>query len=271
VRIWYQYPAPITPFRSVVFDLVRAAIDRVRRPDTVVDVKPASKGAPRTRLYALEYVQLHTAVEMVETLAAAADQGYDGAIIGQSLDPGLQEAKELLDIPVVGIMESAAHVASLWGERFGIVTIPNPPPYPAAKYPATHKRNLDRYGFGQRLVAADSIQLDLDEMTQDIQSGRHERIVEEFHAAARRCYAQGADTIIAGDTIISIVMVAQNALVVPGTSQPIVDLITSGVKVCEALVDLHQSLGIVRSRAGRLASPDAADLAAAFETFRPAN
>jgi len=58
------------------------------------------------------------------TLAAlAARRGsYDAAVIACFGDPGLDAAKELLDVPVLGISEAAFHAACLLGRRFGVVS-----------------------------------------------------------------------------------------------------------------------------------------------------
>ena len=267
MKIWYQYPAPITPFRSVVFQNVISAIDLVRRPDTEVVVNPATKGAPSTRLYALETVKLYTAIEMVSRLRHAQAEGYDGAVTGQSIDPGLMAAKETLDIPVVGLLESASHYAAMWGEAFGLVTIPTPDGYAASKYPSEHQRVIHRYGTGSKLIGVEPMDMNLDQMSKDIQGGKHDEIVTKFQDAARKLFDRGADVVIAGDTIISVVMVAERQLVIPGTNQVVVDLITSAIKQIEGLVDLHRSLGIVRSRAGQFGLPTPDDLEATIRTF----
>ena len=58
------------------------------------------------------------------TLAAlAARRGqYDAAVIACFGDPALDAAKELLDVPVLGISEAAFHAACMLGRRFGIVS-----------------------------------------------------------------------------------------------------------------------------------------------------
>jgi Asp/Glu/hydantoin racemase len=58
------------------------------------------------------------------TLAAlAAHRGnYDAAVIACFGDPGLDAAKELLDVPVLGISEAAFHAACMLGRRFGVVS-----------------------------------------------------------------------------------------------------------------------------------------------------
>ncbi len=58
------------------------------------------------------------------TLAAlAARRGtYDAAVVACFGDPGLDAAKELFDVPVLGISEAAFHAAAMLGRRFGIVS-----------------------------------------------------------------------------------------------------------------------------------------------------
>ncbi|MBR0684189.1 Asp/Glu/hydantoin racemase [Roseomonas eburnea] len=58
------------------------------------------------------------------TLAALAAHrgGYDAAVIACFGDPGLDAAKELIDVPVLGISEAAFHAACMLGRRFGVVS-----------------------------------------------------------------------------------------------------------------------------------------------------
>jgi Asp/Glu/hydantoin racemase len=58
------------------------------------------------------------------TLAALARHrgDYDAAVIACFGDPGLDAAKELLDVPVLGISEAAFHAACMLGRRFGVVS-----------------------------------------------------------------------------------------------------------------------------------------------------
>jgi Asp/Glu/hydantoin racemase len=48
--------------------------------------------------------------------------GYDAAVVAVFGDPGLDAAKELLGVPVLGISEAAFHAACMLGRRFGVVS-----------------------------------------------------------------------------------------------------------------------------------------------------
>ena len=60
---------------------------------------------------------------MLKNVHRAVREGFDAFLIGNIADPGLQEAREIADIPVLGLCESALHVACMMGASFSLVTI----------------------------------------------------------------------------------------------------------------------------------------------------
>ncbi|MFT3877074.1 MAG: aspartate/glutamate racemase family protein [Propioniciclava sp.] len=63
------------------------------------------------------------AVAIVRAIEAdLAMGGSDAYVIACFGDPGLDAARELVEVPVVGIAEAAMHVAAISGRSFGIVT-----------------------------------------------------------------------------------------------------------------------------------------------------
>lgn len=58
---------------------------------------------------------------LFETLLAAEHDGFDGAVIGCSGDPGLFEARRMLQIPVAAPLEAALLLASQLGQRVAIL------------------------------------------------------------------------------------------------------------------------------------------------------
>ncbi len=59
--------------------------------------------------------------EVLEILAREAS-GFDAAIIAAFGDPGIVAARELFDIPIIGMAEAAIVSAALLGDRFAVVT-----------------------------------------------------------------------------------------------------------------------------------------------------
>ena len=63
-----------------------------------------------------------------------ADRGCDAVIISCAGDPGLEEAKKAVSIPVIGAGESTAFLASGYGEVFGVLGITDDVPRAYPKY-----------------------------------------------------------------------------------------------------------------------------------------
>jgi len=59
---------------------------------------------------------------LLEQVKRANEEGYDAVIIACFSDPGLQAAREVSDILVLGIEETTLHVAAMLGHKFTILT-----------------------------------------------------------------------------------------------------------------------------------------------------
>lgn len=58
---------------------------------------------------------------LFKTLKRAEDDGYDGAVIGCSGDPGLLDARRFLDMPVTAPLEAALHLGASMHQRMAIL------------------------------------------------------------------------------------------------------------------------------------------------------
>ncbi|MFT4218196.1 MAG: aspartate/glutamate racemase family protein [Micropruina sp.] len=90
----------------------------------------------------------YASVGIIELILA--DQvagGSDGYVIACFGDPGVDAARELVEVPVVGIAEAAMHVAVLSGRSFGIVTT-------LSRTLGRARDLLHRHGFERACVAA---------------------------------------------------------------------------------------------------------------------
>jgi Asp/Glu/hydantoin racemase len=101
-----------------VTERIGAAARAAAGPGTEIEAVSAPFGLP------LIVTRADWLVAGPATLAAlAARRGaYDAAVIACFGDPGLDAAKELLDVPVLGISEAAFHAAAMLGRRFGVVS-----------------------------------------------------------------------------------------------------------------------------------------------------
>ena len=104
--------------RSVT-EAVLAEARTVAHVDTQVDAVEAAFGADIVFSHAEHAVAGHAVLDAL----ARHVTGYDAALLAISFDSGLAAARELLNIPVLGITEAALLTACQLGRRIGVVTI----------------------------------------------------------------------------------------------------------------------------------------------------
>jgi allantoin racemase len=179
---------------------------------------------------------------------------YDAAIIAAFADPGLLGARELFDVPIVGLAEAAMLTACMLGRRFSIVTIAMGPWF---------RECVDMHGLGGRCA---SIRM-LDEPFASLASVQEEK-EEELVALANRAVSEDeADVVIlAGAPLAGLAARVRQRIPVPLVEQTI-----AAVRQAETLVALSpikatrgtfrrpsakSSTGLASSLATRIAHQD---------------
>jgi allantoin racemase len=96
----------------------RSQLQAVARDGTEVAVFSADSGVP----YVESTYELHrTEVAVAEKVVEVADAGFDAVMGSAFLDNGLDAARELVDIPVVGPAKTTLYLAATLANRFAIV------------------------------------------------------------------------------------------------------------------------------------------------------
>jgi Asp/Glu/hydantoin racemase len=180
------------------------------------------------------------------TLAAlAARRGhYDAAVIACFGDPGLDAAKELLDVPVLGISEAAFHAACMLGRRFGIVS------FTAALRPM-FEECMAHHGLAARCAGfrmGPAFAGDPGRVAEE----RRDMIVELCRQSVEQ---DGAEVVIlAGGPLAGLAPV-----IAPDVAVPLVDGTAAAVRLAEAMVGLAPP-GAARARRARALTGFGADL-----------
>jgi allantoin racemase len=90
----------------------------VLQPGTHVDMFAAPSGVP----YVESTMDLYmTQVAVARTVVEVAGRGYDAVVGTAFLDNGLDAARELVDIPVVGPAKTTLYMAATLANRFGVI------------------------------------------------------------------------------------------------------------------------------------------------------
>jgi len=169
------------------------------------------------------------------TLAALQSRagGFDAAVVACFGDPGVEAAKELFDVPVIGISEAAFHAACLLGRRFGVVS------FTRALQPM-FEDCLDRAGLAARCAGfwmGPAFSGDPGVVAEE----RREMLLALVRAAVEQ---GGAEVVIlAGGPLAGVAGVLQ-----PMVDVPLVDGTAAGVRLAAALVGLAGVRRAVRSR-----------------------
>jgi allantoin racemase len=214
-------------------DHIRVALEAVKRFDTELTVTCPDRG-PETIESA--YDEAFAIPPTLELVKKANEAGYDAVILACFSDPGLEAAREISKIPVIGIEESTLHMAAMLGAKFSIMT-PRKKRIPS-KYEHVHIRGLSHF-----LASVRSLDLSVAETDSDPAKTK-QRLMEVAKVAAVK---DGAEVIIMGCAG----MAGYAREIEEALNVKVLDPAAVALKTAEAMVDL----GLTHSKAGLFATP----------------
>ncbi len=100
-------------------DHIRRELEKVKRPDTELTVVNPAHGPVSIES---AYDEALAGPPTLEEVRRANEGGYDAVILACFSDPALDAAKEISEIPVIGIEETTMHIAAMLGHKFAITT-----------------------------------------------------------------------------------------------------------------------------------------------------
>ncbi len=206
-------------------------------PPTTIEGIPFDSTVPHLEYGFYEHVATH---RIVEQIVEAEKDDYDAAIIGCFYDPGLQEARELVEMPVIGSCEASLHLASMISAgKFSVLV-------GRRKWIPKMSNNARNYGLEHRIASWRSLNLTVPMMRK--KETTKEAIMREVKAALSE---DMAESIVIGCTgMIGQAMEVQKLLRVP-----ILDPVLSGIKVAELQATLWRRYGISHSKMGGYEHP----------------
>lgn len=233
---------PFTDQSEQVWQAVRQTIEAVKSDDTTVEQRWLSRSS---ELNWYPYLEILNNAEIIDGIIRGEQEGYDAAIIGCYCDPGLHAARGVVDIPVVGLSESAMMAAQTVGAKFACVTV-------WEDYIPIMERNIRLYGWEQRTISRRPVRhfdLDWGNFISALK-GDGDIIVEQFNEVAMSCVEDGADTVIAGCGYLGPALNLLGCRFVGKSRVPVIDCVSAAVVMAEALASLRQCTGLSPSRTG---------------------
>ncbi|ACA15031.1 Asp/Glu/hydantoin racemase [Methylobacterium sp. 4-46] len=214
--------------------LMRDTAAAAAAPGTEIVAATAPRGVPYIANRAEAQIGGAIALEML----AEAGPGIDAAILAAFGDPGLVGARELFDIPVIGLAEAAMLSACLLGGRFGIVTF-------AQGLLPWYRDCVAMHGLSARCAAIRAIEGRFASLA-GVQAEKEDQLVALAEAAVRE---DGADVLIFAGAPLS----GLGPRVRERVPVPVVDQVVAAVKLAEAAVALRPR----KAASGALSRPPA--------------
>lgn len=223
------------------------AARRVANDTTAIDAVTSSMGPVSIEGYYDEALALPG---LLLEIARAERNGASAAVIACFDDTGLDAARALADIPVLGICEAALSAAAFIAQRITVVTTME-----RSRLPLEHL--VHRYGMTGRVKvrAADIPVLSLE----DPQSNARDRLRSEIATALREDRAEAIVLGCAGMADLTIELRREFGV-------PVIDGVAAAVKQAESLV----ALGLSTAKRGAYAAPIHKPYTGALEGFAPA-
>ena len=217
-----------------VTELLLVAGREAASPGTELVPMTAPRGVPYIATRAEAQIGGAVALEML----AETHNEVDAAIIAAFGDPGLFGARELFDIPVVGMAEAAMLTACMLGRRFAIVTF-------ARALGPWYRECIEMHGLVQRCAGVRMLSEAFGEIAH-VQEEKEELLVELAKRAIRE---DEADVVIlAGAPLAGLARKVEDRIPVP-----VVDQVTASVRQAETLV----ALKLRKAVAGTFRRPNA--------------
>lgn len=246
MRIWYQQVT--SNVKRPEFDRALAEMcNRVADRGTVVEIHGTPAEVGGEEYDAIRYLKVYGSRGVLANALAAERQGFDAIAIGNMLDAGLREARGLVNIPVVGALETTLHMVSMMANSFSLI--------------ASHPRFVGvwdglirSYGHKDRVVSIASLDVETTGYERLFSDKKFEELqLQKLVDLAKKAVAAGAELIVVPQAPFVIRLVKKGILEVDGA--PIFNPIAAVIKQTELMVRYRQFTGTFISRKMTYASP----------------
>ena len=213
--------------------VIAKAIEPYTPEGVQVDTVSPDKGPVGLESYYHNYL---SAVHVHERVVQAEKEGYDGVVIAAFGDPGIEAAKELVKIPVVGITEASYAFARLLGSKFLVIVS-------ADTAVPRQTRTLKAMGFPDYQFAVAPIGLTVLGVVDDRVNAK-QLIADNCKVSLKET---GAEVIVMGCSGFSGLRKDLETML----SVPIIDPVVAGVQMCNTLINMD----LAQSKVGTYMTP----------------
>lgn len=233
MKFWYQ-----SVTREGSFPTYRATLGRLLEAasgDGVqIDVHGIRRQGGTGDQY--RYLAFLETVEILENVHRAQEEGYDAFLIGNLFNPGLREAREIADIPVLALGESTLQAAETMGDGIGFVSI-NRKFEPRLHDVIKSRRMTD--------MVAGVASMDVPSMAALEEAGSSgpavQALMQNFVEAAENTVKAGAEVVVAAGGVVMAIVSDQGCFRTP-SGAPVVHGVAALIQQAKAAVALRQQM-----------------------------
>ena len=236
MKIWWQSSTAIHRLHDYR-NTLSEHLNGLKRPETQVHINGVDDGSMDLHYNAVVAINSYGPGGVLNKIVQAADQGYDAVAIGCFLDPAMQEARELVRIPVLGLGETCMMMACMYGYKFSGVAF-------HAKQSQYYDRKAFEYGLSSRHIPFGDLGIDFNEVQKAFASPG--QMTERFIQESRRLAAQGAEVILAACATVNAIIRREKIYEVDGAL--IMDCNAVLLKTAEGMAELAQTAGLRHSQ-----------------------
>jgi len=175
--------------RQVVENIFVKNANKLKEQGTTVDYRLLHRGITNTDHLAWEALNVWNMFELFEAIRELKNEDYDAVVIHCYSDPHLNACRQIMDIPVIGVVQTSMMMASMMGSKFGVITFAQP------LIDLIDDLTL-RYGFKDRAVRTRSMDTTNKEFARSYFDA-HDSI-EKFKKIATLSIEDGAEVLIPG-------------------------------------------------------------------------
>jgi allantoin racemase len=235
MKLWYQSmtrPQAWPGYNRALREVLETSAD----PGTQFEVHGITQRGGIGDQY--RYLELIETQEVLANVERATREGFDAFLIGNICDPGLREAREATDMPVLGLGETSFHVASLMGANFALVT-------GSPKHVPKIVENVRKYALQERMHSARSMQMvrlvDLDDGFTKPDVGK--ALIDRFLDGVAAASAEGAEIAIPAVGVLMVLLARAGVNDSGPAGIPVLNGVRALVKMSEMAVRLRALMG----------------------------
>ena len=221
MRLLYILPGSLSRSELGTREIDRrlAILQRLAAPGTEVSITDVPDGPRSIESAYEEYLSVPGTLLKVQE---AERSGLDAAIVGCFGDPGVDAARELVEMLVIGPAEASMLFACSLGHRFSVITV-----LESVVAPLRHLAH--RIGVTEKLASVRAVDIPVLELNKD-----RARSVARMTALARRAVGEdGADALVLG--CMSMGFLEAHAEISAEAGVPVVNPVYAALRMAEAL------------------------------------